>query len=107
MVMSSARSSRFKGESSALFRLGLPLIANNLLLGLMTFIDFVMAGKISALDLAAVGIGNTIWATIYLAGMGVMMAMNPIAAQLEGAKKYLEIGPVSYTHLTLPTIYSV
>ena len=32
------------------FRLGLPLIINNVLIGLTTFIDFVMAGRIGALD---------------------------------------------------------
>ncbi len=87
-----ARRLRFIGESKALFVLGWPLIVNNVVIGLTTFIDFVMAGKLGTRDLAGVGVGNTLWAFLFLAGMGVMMAMNPIAAQLHGASKPKEIG---------------
>lgn len=88
-------------ESKALFALSVPLIINNLILGLTTFIDFVMAGKISALDLAAVGVGNTVWAFVFLAGLGVIMAMNPITAQLDGAGKHAEIGEAGRQSLWL------
>ena len=87
-----ARRSRFTNESKALFVLGWPLIVNNVVIGLTTFIDFVMAGKLGTRDLASVGVGNTLWAFLFLAGMGVMMAMNPITAQLHGADKSKEIG---------------
>ena len=83
---------RFMTESKSLFILGWPLIVNNVIIGLTTFIDFVMAGKLGTRDLAAVGVGNTLWAFLFLAGMGVMMAMNPITAQLHGARKSREIG---------------
>ncbi len=83
---------RFINESKSLFVLGWPLIVNNVIIGLTTFIDFVMAGKLGTRDLAGVGVGNTLWAFLFLAGMGVMMAMNPITAQLHGAEKSREIG---------------
>lgn len=90
--MNSTRRIRFLTESKALFVLGWPLIVNNVVIGLTTTVDFVMAGKLGTRDLAAVGVGNTLWAFLFLAGMGVMMAMNPISAQFHGGQKHREIG---------------
>lgn len=83
---------RFLTESKALFVLGWPLIVNNVVIGLTTTVDFIMSGKLGTRDLAAVGVGSTMWAFLFLAGMGVMMAMNPISAQLHGANKHRQIG---------------
>ncbi|NNF15665.1 MAG: MATE family efflux transporter [Gammaproteobacteria bacterium] len=88
-------------ESRALIALGLPLIVNNVITGLNTFIDFIMTGKIGAADLAGVGVGNTIWAFVFLAGMGILMALNPITAQLDGAGEDRQIGETGRQSLWL------
>lgn len=55
-------------------------------------IDTVMAGRLSALDLAAVGVGAAIYITVFMTAMGVLMALTPTVAQHFGAGRYREIG---------------
>ncbi|MBI5783857.1 MAG: MATE family efflux transporter [Rhodocyclales bacterium] len=55
-------------------------------------IDTVMAGRLSALDLAAVGVGAAIYITVFMTAMGVLMALTPTVAQHFGAGRYTEIG---------------
>ena len=55
-------------------------------------IDTVMAGRLSALDLAAVGIGTAIYVTVFMTAMGVLLALQPTVAQHFGAGRYAEIG---------------
>lgn len=55
-------------------------------------IDTVMAGRLSALDLAAVGVGAAIYITVFMTAMGVLMALTPTVAQHFGAGRHKEIG---------------
>ena len=52
---------RVAAEVRALLRLGGPLLANNLAIAGMAFADTVMAGRLSARDLAAVAVGSSFW----------------------------------------------
>jgi MATE family multidrug resistance protein len=40
-------------------------------------IDTLMAGRLSPVDLAAVGIGASIYATVFVTAMGVLLAITP------------------------------
>ena len=55
-------------------------------------IDTMMAGRLSALDLAAVGVGTAIYITVFMTAMGVLLALTPTVAQHYGAGRYAEIG---------------
>ena len=55
-------------------------------------IDTMMAGRLSALDLAAVGIGAAIYVTVFVTAMGVLLALAPTVAQHYGAGRHAEIG---------------
>lgn len=55
-------------------------------------IDTFMAGHLSALDLAAVGIGASIYATVFVTAMGVLLALVPIIAHHFGARRLAAIG---------------
>jgi MATE family multidrug resistance protein len=55
-------------------------------------IDTVMAGRYGTLDLAAVGIGTSVYITLFVTLMGVLFALTPTVAQLQGAGRYAEIG---------------
>ena len=65
-----SRLHRLKSEINELVRLAGPMIANNLALAGMMFTDTVMAGKISARDLAAVGVGNALYFAVFLFCLG-------------------------------------
>ena len=55
-------------------------------------IDTVMAGRLSSIDLAAVGIGASIYATVFVTAMGVLLALTPVVAHHHGAGRHAEIG---------------
>lgn len=58
----------------------------------MQMIDTMMAGNLSAGDLAAVAVGVNIVIIPLLFAFGMLMAVNPIVSQLDGAGETKEIG---------------
>lgn len=97
----------FRREAWAIFVLGLPLIINNLILGLTSFIDFAMAGRLGTAELAGVGVGGTIWSFVFLAGLGVMMATIPITAQHHGADEHVQIGEAGRQSIWLALLIGI
>ena len=73
-------------------RLGWPVFVAQIAVMANGFIDTVMAGRYSTVDLAAVGVGASIYMSIFVAMMGVLLALGPIVSQLYGAKRYAEVG---------------
>jgi MATE family multidrug resistance protein len=84
--------SEIKKEGLKLMALGSPIIATQLLRMGLNFTDTVMAGNLSALDLAAVAIGNAIYLPLGIFSMATLIAVNPMVSQLLGARKFEEIG---------------
>lgn len=66
-------------------RLAGPLIVNNLSMAGMQFADAVMSGHINATTLAAVAVGGSVWFFAFTIGLGILMAISPIAARHYGA----------------------
>lgn len=66
-------------------RLALPIVFVQVGLNFMGTVDAAMVGRVSAIDLAAVALGNFWWITIALFGAGVVMAIDPVVAQAVGA----------------------
>jgi len=58
----------------------------------MNFVDTVMAGNLSAQDLAAVAVGGAVFFPFAMFAAGVLMAVTPIIAQLHGSRSFDEIG---------------
>ena len=75
-----------------LFTLSWPVLVAQAAVMANTLIDTLMAGQISPADLAAVGVGASIYATVFVSAMGVMMALPPIVAHHFGALRFAEIG---------------
>lgn len=55
-------------------------------------IDTMMTARHSATDLAALGLGASVYVSIFVGLSGVMQALSPTVAQLYGAKKFDAIG---------------
>lgn len=66
-------------------RLALPIVFVQVGLNFMGTVDAAMVGRVSAIDLAAVALGNFWWITIALFGAGVVMAIDPVVSQAVGA----------------------
>ncbi len=77
-----------------LFWLTLPILGGQLATTLMGFADTSMAGRASAIDLAAVGIGASLWIPLFVFIRGIMLALNPLVAQLQGGERFDQIGPL-------------
>ena len=76
----------------SLLHLAWPVLVAQLAVMANGVIDTVMAGRLSAVDLAAVGIGASIYVTVFVTVTGVLLALPPTVAQLHGAGRYAEIG---------------
>ncbi|MFN2372513.1 MAG: MATE family efflux transporter [Cyclonatronaceae bacterium] len=81
-----------KREAGITLGLGLPLVAASLLQMSMSFVDTVMAGNLSTLDLAAVAVGSSVLMPVIMFGSGVLMALTAIVAQDYGAGRTNLIG---------------
>ncbi len=81
-----------KKESSVLLKIGGPIIATQLMRMGLNFTDTVMAGNLSALDLAAVAIGNAVYLPIAIFCMATLIAINPVVSEHLGARRFEEIG---------------
>jgi len=55
-------------------------------------VDTVMVARTSAIDLAALAVGASVYISIFVGLMGTVLAVGPIAGQLYGAGKLLESG---------------
>jgi len=78
LVVTSAVSRIAKG----VVRLAWPVLVAQLAVIASGVLDTVMAGRYSAVDLAAVGIGASVYFSVFIGLMGVVQALSPIAAQL-------------------------
>ncbi len=85
---------RMRHEIGATVRLALPLILAQLAAIGSNVIDTVLAGHVSAHVLGAVAVGTNIWSLALISGIGVMMAVPPSVAQLDGAGRRPEVGAV-------------
>ena len=85
MSLSSESIARIGPEIRRIGRMAGPLVVGQLSQVGMGFTDTVMAGRLGPVDLGAVAIGSTLWIPVYLACVGVMMAMSPTVAHHEGA----------------------
>ena len=81
----------FKRTAKDIFRLGWPVLIAQIATMANGVIDTVMAGHFSAHALATVGLGTSIYFSIFVTAMGVMLALTPILAQHYGAGKHAAI----------------
>lgn len=86
---------RLKTEARLLLILAAPIVTAQLAQQALSFVDTVMAGRVSAIDLAGVAVGGSIWGPIFLFLYGVLLALTPMVAQLHGAGKTDETGPLA------------
>ena len=83
---------KIRNESGILLKIGVPVILAQLLQMSMSFVDTVMAGRLSPEDLAAVAVGSSILMPFIVLCLGCMMAVTPIVAQNIGARNLNVIG---------------
>ncbi|MBF7730810.1 MATE family efflux transporter [Pseudomonas sp. N040] len=95
------RLARSRSELKDLLRLAVPIMVAQLSYAAMGFVDTVMAGQVSARDLAAVALGNSLWVPVFLLMTGILLATTPKVAQCFGAQQQARIPPLVHQALWL------
>lgn len=98
---------RYGDELKQLLRLMFPILLTQFAQAGFGLIDTVMAGQISATDLAAIAVAVGIWLPIMLLCSGVLMATSPLIAQARGAKNPQNIVTISHQALWLAVIIGI
>ncbi len=77
-----------------MLRLATPVIVVQVGMVLMGAVDTMMLGRVSATDLAAGAIGNALSVAVIWSFIGILLAIDPMAAQAFGAGDHRRIGRV-------------
>lgn len=72
-------------EAKKFAQIGVPIFVAQLAQTGMTFADTAMTGRYNAEDMAAVAIAGSIWAPVAVLGIGCLLALPPLSAQMVGA----------------------
>lgn len=74
-------------EARKLLALVIPVIIAQGSQTAMGVVDTIMAGSVSATDMAAIATGTSIWLPAILFGHGLILALTPVIAQLNGSRR--------------------
>lgn len=97
----------YSQETVKILKLSIPLFIAQFAQTAMGFVDTVMAGGVSANDMAAVAIATSIWLPCILFGVGVLMALIPLTAQAHGADDLQKIPKTGQQGLYLALLLSI
>lgn len=78
-----ARSNR-RAEMKAITHLAIPVLVANLTNMGMGCVDTIVAGKASAIDMASVSLGASVFIPVQLFACGILMVLGPIVANYRG-----------------------
>ncbi len=94
MPASISKGRNLPAEIRRTLHLAVPVMIGQLAVFSMNFVDTVMSGRLPNKDvaLAALGIGGAVWSAMLMFILGVLMAVQPSVAQLDGAGRQAEAG---------------
>jgi MATE family multidrug resistance protein len=84
-----------RAELGKLLPLAMPIILAQLSQMALGVADTIMAGRVSAADLAGVAIGGNLYFPLFMLISGVVLAVNPTVSQLHGGGRTGEAGEVA------------
>ncbi|QIQ21360.1 MATE family efflux transporter [Zophobihabitans entericus] len=93
-------------EIKVIITLAIPVIIAQASQTAITFVNTMLAGHYSALALAGVAIGASIWLPTILFGQGLFSVLTPIIANLNGASKRQHIAAHTRQGIVLATFLS-
>ncbi|WP_299805233.1 MATE family efflux transporter [uncultured Shewanella sp.] len=94
-------------QAKRLVQLALPVLIAQVTQTMMGFIDTVMAGRVSAVDMAAVAISASLWLPALLFVQGLLMAFTPVFAHHHGADNQKAIQPLAFQASYIAIIGSI
>ncbi|MBU3847572.1 MAG: MATE family efflux transporter [Candidatus Acinetobacter avistercoris] len=103
--MSTIVSTRF--ELKHLFQLMIPILITQFSQAGLGLVDTIMAGHLSATDLAAIAVGVGLWIPIMLLFSGIMIATTPLVAEANGARTPEKIATIARQSLWIALILGI
>ena len=94
-------------ETGAVLRLATPVILVQVGMVLMGAVDTMMLGRVSEVDLAAGSIGNALSIAVIWSFIGILLAIDPMAAQAFGAGDHRQISRVLCRGLGMAVLLAV
>lgn len=81
----------FRKESQKLLSLAIPILFAQLALTGLGVVDTLMSGWVGVNDLAAIGLGTSIMLPVFIMGTGILLAITPLVAKIEGHKQHSKL----------------
>lgn len=75
----------YRVQIKRLLGLAAPIFLAQLAQSSMSLVDTIMAGRVSALDMAAIAVGASIYLPLVLFGNGLLLALPPVVSYLNGS----------------------
>lgn len=76
---------QYHAEAKKLVAIAIPILLAQVAQNSMGLVDTIMAGRVSAADMAAVSVGASIWLPLVLFGHGLLLALPPTISYLNGS----------------------
>ncbi len=97
----------FKSYSLRLGVLALPILVTQFCQAALGVVDAIMAGQVSALDLAAVAVGSGIWLPLFLLATGILIATTPLIGEAIGQNKHSEVPHITQQSLWTASVIGI
>ena len=97
----------FKSYSLRLGVLALPILVTQFCQAGLGVVDAIMAGKVSAVDLAAVAVGSGIWLPLFLLATGILIATTPLIGEAMGQNNQDKIPHITQQSLWTAVVIGV
>lgn len=104
--VTSPRSAYLK-EARGLVVLALPLAGANFGQMLLGAVDTAVVGRLGALELGAAGLGNSVFFSVMVLGMGILMGLDPLVSQAAGAGELRQARKMLWQGCWLATAISI
>ena len=75
----------YQAEVKKLITIAFPILLAQIAQNSMGLVDTIMAGRVSAADMAAISVGASIWFPLVLFGHGLLLALPPTISYLNGS----------------------
>lgn len=85
-------SEKSSGSTRRIAALAWPILIGQLAVIANGVLDTAMTSRFSAVDLAALAIGSSIYISAFVGGQGVLQALSPVISQMFGARQFEAIG---------------
>jgi MATE family multidrug resistance protein len=96
-----------RAELGALGSLALPLVVANVGQVLIGAVDTAIVGRLGSVELAGAGLGNTIFFTVAVLGVGVLCGLDPLFSQAFGAGERRRAGQLLWQAVWLALLLSL